>query len=303
MIHGFGASSPSGDEAEPLVAESLFKVNLLSNENDPPQIIVHVEDDLAIIGVNCKDRSGVLQDISECITRLSLQCRRTEAIAFCFRSISVWRCELLNKGGVDAEEIWDAVKVSICDVQLLLVFTDRFIFAKKKTDVKCKQRPLSLCTPFFIFKDLLTTEGESEVSNSSRWIGASIIRAAVTQESRLVGKTASDVNFNVKYKADILAIQRKGKNVTAHLSRTPFEVGDVLILTAFRESCLLKQNSPAYSTRRSSSTSDLLKSEVSPLNKLRHFLSHANAVHGASKASVGSLHDQFRVSTMVEEVR
>ena len=87
-------------------------INLLSNENDPPQIIVHVDDDLAIVGVNCTDRSGVLQDISECITRLNLQCRRTEAIVFCSRSISVWRCELLNKGGVDAEEIWEAVRVS-----------------------------------------------------------------------------------------------------------------------------------------------------------------------------------------------
>ncbi len=113
LIHGFVASSPCGDEVEPLVSESLLTINLLSNENDPPQIIVHVDDDLAIIGVNCTDRSGVLQDISECITRLNLQCRRTEAIVFCLRSISVWRCELLNKGGVDAEEIWEAVRVSL----------------------------------------------------------------------------------------------------------------------------------------------------------------------------------------------
>jgi hypothetical protein len=156
----------------------------------------------------------------------------------------------------------------------------------------------------FIHQDLLTIGSGSETTNHNRWSGASIVRARVTQESSLVGKTASGVSFNVKYNADILAIQRKGKNVTAHLSKTPFEVGDTLILTAFKDSCLLEQIPHAFSTHPSnSSESDLLRSELSPFSKLRQIIAQANAEREAVRAPIERPHDHCDFADTVIEVR
>ncbi len=143
-----------------------------------------------------------------------------------------------------------------------------------------------------------------ENADDNRWSGASIVRAIVTQESRLAGKTASDVSFNVKYNADILAIQRKGKNVTAHLSKTPFEVGDTLILTAFKDSCLLEKVPNALSPHpRNASESDLLRSELSPFNKLRQIVLQANAERDAGRAPIERTHHHNTETEMVVEVR
>jgi hypothetical protein len=150
----------------------------------------------------------------------------------------------------------------------------------------------------------LTIGSGSETTDDNRWSGASIVRARVTQESSLVGKTASGVSFNVKYNADILAIQRKGKNVTAHLSKTPFEVGDILILTAFKDSCLMEQIPHSFSPHPSnSSEGDPLRSELSPFSKLRQIIAQANAEREAIRSPIERPHDHCGVADTVIEVR
>lgn len=150
----------------------------------------------------------------------------------------------------------------------------------------------------------MTIGSGRENADDNRWSGASIVRATVTQESRLAGKTASDISFNIKYNADILAIQRKGKNVTAHLSKTPFEVGDTLILTAFKDSCLLEQiPHPLLPHPRNTSESDLLRSELSPFNKLRQIVLQANAERDGGRAPIERTHHHSSDTDTVVEVR
>lgn len=92
-----------------------------------------------------------------------------------------------------------------------------------------------------IIKELLT-EAETDASCDRR-SDLRVIRAMVTKESCLIGKTASDVNFRAKFNAAIVAIQRRGKNVAGRLAKTSFEAGDILILQASKESSLLLQPS------------------------------------------------------------
>ena len=80
-------------------------------EHDAAKIIVVGENHqsgqkLVIIAVNTRDRSGLLHDISKGIVRLKLQCRSTEAAVIQKRSISIWRCEVLEGGTNDVEEVW-----------------------------------------------------------------------------------------------------------------------------------------------------------------------------------------------------
>jgi len=93
----------------------------------------------------------------------------------------------------------------------------------------------------YIIKELLT---EAEIDSScDRRSDLRVIRAMVTKQSCLLGKTASDVNFRVRFNAAIVAIQRRGKNVAGRLAKTSFEAGDILILQASKESGLLLQPS------------------------------------------------------------
>ena len=71
--------------------------------------------------------------------------------------------------------------------------------------------------------------------------GQSIIRATVTDRSRLVGTILVGSDFREKYKADIVALQRRGNNITERISTTKFAVGDVLFLQVSHDSNLLLQ--------------------------------------------------------------
>ena len=71
--------------------------------------------------------------------------------------------------------------------------------------------------------------------------GLKVIRAMVTKASRLVGKTAAEVDFRDTYKSAIVAIQQGGKNISQSLSSVKLTAGDVLVLQASDESPLLLQ--------------------------------------------------------------
>ena len=74
--------------------------------------------------------------------------------------------------------------------------------------------------------------------------GLRVIRAQVTPVSRLLGRTAADVDFRERYKAAIVAMQRGGKNIAQALSTIVFEAGDTLVLQASDDSPLLKLKPP-----------------------------------------------------------
>jgi hypothetical protein len=75
--------------------------------------------------------------------------------------------------------------------------------------------------------------------------GLRVIRARVTPVSRLIGRTAADIDFRGIYKAAIVAVQKGGKNINKLLSTVVFEAGDSLILQASDDSPLLKLKPPS----------------------------------------------------------
>ena len=68
--------------------------------------------------------------------------------------------------------------------------------------------------------------------------GLRVIRAVVQKGSRLVGKTAVEVNFRETYKAAIVTSQRGGKSGES-LTAFKFQAGDMLVLQASDDSPLL----------------------------------------------------------------
>lgn len=65
-----------------------------------------------LIGINARDRPGLLLDISKCLLRLNLQQHRTEAAVFDGRSISVWRCTCVEDKEPDPEQLSAMLSVS-----------------------------------------------------------------------------------------------------------------------------------------------------------------------------------------------
>jgi len=71
--------------------------------------------------------------------------------------------------------------------------------------------------------------------------GLQVIRAVVTEHSKLVGRTPAQVNFNQQYKSKIVAIQKKGHNTTENMNNVVIDAGDMLVLQAQDDSPLLKR--------------------------------------------------------------
>jgi hypothetical protein len=68
---------------------------------------------LVLVGINARDRPGLLLDISKCLLRLDLQLHRTEAAVLDERSVSVWRCTYVENIDPDHGEIWAKLNVSL----------------------------------------------------------------------------------------------------------------------------------------------------------------------------------------------
>jgi len=205
LIHGF---VPPSQEATLEVASKKEKQRKRTAVEplrgaDPANIVVAIEKDLVVAGVNAQDRPGLLLDISKGLLRLNLQLRHTEAAVVDDRSVSIWRCD---SGGIgedkqeipipDLEEIWSVLSA--------LLSQERGVEA-------IKQR------------------------------GLRVIRARVTKESKLINRTAAEVEFQKRYRAAIVAVQTGGQNVSHGLSTIRFNEGDVLILQAKDDSPLLKK--------------------------------------------------------------
>ena len=68
---------------------------------------------LVLIGVNTRDRPGLLLDISKCLLQFKLQVHRTEAAVFDEQSVSVWRCSHIENEEFDVEQISAMLRVSV----------------------------------------------------------------------------------------------------------------------------------------------------------------------------------------------
>jgi hypothetical protein len=114
----------------------------------------------------------------------------------------------------------------------------------------------------FLLQAILENNSGVEVTKRG---GSRVLRASVTKNSRLVGRTAVDAKFRENYNAAIVAVQQGGKNVVQPLSSITFGAGDILVLQV-SDDCLLLYPPPPM-TRRSSSK----KSFGSSLANLTNF--------------------------------
>ena len=77
--------------------------------HDPAKIVVTIDGDLVVVGIDSRDRPGLLLDISKGLLRLKLELRHTEAAVVDERSVSIWRCEVIGTDLPDLEEIWSVL--------------------------------------------------------------------------------------------------------------------------------------------------------------------------------------------------
>lgn len=56
------------------------------------RVIVTIDKNTVVIGIDTADRSGLLLDLSRCLARLQLELHHTEAAVKHGRSLSIWRC-------------------------------------------------------------------------------------------------------------------------------------------------------------------------------------------------------------------
>ena len=100
-----------------------------TNQNvETPKIVVTIEKDLVVIGVDSRDRPGLLLDISKGLLRLRLQLHHTEAAVVGGRSLSIWRCEPIGAEIPDLEEVWTVLTA--------LLEQDNGILAVKKRGLR-----------------------------------------------------------------------------------------------------------------------------------------------------------------------
>ncbi|KAL7425520.1 hypothetical protein ACHAXM_000054, partial [Skeletonema potamos] len=79
-----------------------------------PKVIVAVDsqslEDVVIVGINAADRPGLLLSISTGLHSVGLQLHHTEAAVILDRSVSVWRCEFIEKNRMEPKEIEESLK-------------------------------------------------------------------------------------------------------------------------------------------------------------------------------------------------
>lgn len=75
----------------------------------PPRVVAFPDESapdlMMFVAIDVADRPGVLRDVSDCLSRsLALQVRFTEAAVVSQRSVSIWRCEVVKRGGDEVVE-------------------------------------------------------------------------------------------------------------------------------------------------------------------------------------------------------
>mmetsp|Transcript_5533 Transcript_5533/g.13341 ORF Transcript_5533/g.13341 Transcript_5533/m.13341 type:complete len:1248 (+) Transcript_5533:310-4053(+) len=117
------------------------------------KVVVHSEHGFVIVGVDARDRPGLLLDISKGLLRLNLTLRHSEASVVKDRSISIWRCEVIGADLPDLEEIWtvmnsllevetgsEAVKTRGLRVIRAVITPKSFLVGRSSKDANFRQR-------------------------------------------------------------------------------------------------------------------------------------------------------------------
>lgn len=82
--------------------------------DDKDRIVVAIdsENNAVLIGIDTRDRSGLLLDVAKCLSRLHLELHHTEAAVIGNRSLSIWRCEETHASSSSSlEEIWSVLNM------------------------------------------------------------------------------------------------------------------------------------------------------------------------------------------------
>jgi di/tricarboxylate transporter len=76
----------------------------------PPSIVVSMDEEVVVVGVNTPDRPGLMLDISKTLLKLGLELHHTEAAVHGTRSLSIWRTETIQSEDLpDLEKIWSVL--------------------------------------------------------------------------------------------------------------------------------------------------------------------------------------------------
>ena len=105
-------------------------------------------------------------------------------------------------------------------------------------------------------KQLLINEGGSEAVKRH---GLSVVRAVVTDQSKLAGKCLRDIDFRCMYNAAIIAVQKADKSDVSDLSSLIFASGDILVIQAEDDSPLLVRPPEGFYTQPKGNKSNFLK--------------------------------------------
>ncbi|GAX22225.1 hypothetical protein FisN_19Lh293 [Fistulifera solaris] len=82
----------------------------LDMQGAPPSIVVSMDEDVVVVGVNARDRPGLMLDISKALLKLGLELHHTEAAVKGTRSLSIWRTETIQSENLpDLEKIWSVL--------------------------------------------------------------------------------------------------------------------------------------------------------------------------------------------------
>jgi UTP:GlnB (protein PII) uridylyltransferase len=123
VIRGVARDEPTGDENRAFSGQRKDPHATAAHK-----VVVTSEHDFVVIGVDARDRPGLLLDVSKGLSRLNLNLRHTEASVVGSRSISIWRCELVDAELPDPEEIWSVLNVSeYKDLNLVYVSIDLLV--------------------------------------------------------------------------------------------------------------------------------------------------------------------------------
>jgi len=120
--------------------------------------------------------------------------------------------------------------------------------------------------------------------------GVRIIRAFVPKGSSLIGTCVSGTNFRLKYKAAIIAVQRKGKSPSDRLSTIMFEISDILVLQVSDDSPLLIRPPTNFYKKAQKSGPSLVKfvkKRISSFGSLKDLVSQKSDHISDDDSSIG----------------
>jgi di/tricarboxylate transporter len=108
MIRGVAREEPTQEEDQYL-KDNRVRGRQRAQQNGAHKVVVASEQGFVICGIDARDRPGLLLDISKGLLQLNLTLRHSEASVIGIRSISIWRCEVIEAELPDLEEIWSVM--------------------------------------------------------------------------------------------------------------------------------------------------------------------------------------------------